>query len=81
MLSTRQYLKGLDKPQLKKLFELTKLNDLESWVVRYAFIERRMVENICMRLHIGKTKYHTTLNEALIKIEFKIQEFDKIRTF
>lgn len=81
MQNTKRYLKGLDKKQLRKLFELTNLNELEKWIVIYAFIENRMVENICMRLSIGTTKYHTTLNEALIKIENKIQELDKIRTF
>lgn len=81
MQSTKRYLKNLDKKQLRKLFELCELSQLEKWIVIYAFIEQRLVENICMRLSIGTTKYHTTLNEALIKLEYKIKELDKIRSF
>lgn len=80
MISTKKYLKSLDKVQLRKLFNLTKLTELEKWILIYAFVEERYVENVCMRLSIGRTKYHTTLNEALIKIEIKIQELDKIRS-
>ena len=81
MLTTKQYLKNLDKKQILKLIEETKLDYLEKWVLIYSFIEKRMIENICMRLSIGKTKYFYVLKEALIKIEYKIQEYDKIRTF
>ena len=80
MLSTRQYLKQLDKRTLKKLFELAELSEEEYWLVTYAFIERRMRENTCIKLGIGTNKYHTMLNQALIKIEFVIRQLDKVRT-
>lgn len=80
MLTTRQYLKQLDKPTLRKLFKLAGLSEPEYWLVIYAFVEERLRENICMKLHIGKTKYHTMLNEALIKIETTINQLDKVRT-
>lgn len=79
-LTTRQYLKRLDKPILRKLFKMANLNELEYWLVIYAFVEERMVENTCAKLSIGKTKYHSMLNEALIKIEYTINSLDKIRT-
>lgn len=81
MLTTRQYLKTLDKPALRRLFKLANLTETEYWLVIYAFVEERYRDNTCMKLHMGKTKYHSTLNEALIKIEYTIQKLDKIRTF
>ena len=80
MLTTRQYLKSLDKPTLRKLFKLAGLSEDEYWLVIYAFVEERMRENTCMKLNIGKTKYHSMLNEALIKIEYTINQLDKVRT-
>ena len=79
--STKQYLRQLSKKQLIKLFDECELDYGEKWILIYAFIEKRMVENICMRLSIGHTNYHTTLNKALIKVENKIKELDKIRSF
>lgn len=80
MITTRQYLKQLDKRMLRKLFKLCDLTEQEYWLVIYAFVEERMRDNTCLKLNIGKTKYHTMLNEALIKIEHTINHLDKIRT-
>ena len=80
MLTIKQYLKSLDKPTLRKLFKLAKLNEDEYWLLIYAYVEERMRENTCMKLNIGKTKYHTILNEALIKVNYTINELDKVRT-
>jgi hypothetical protein len=81
MLTVRQYLRTLDKETLYKLFEISDLTEDEYWLLRYAFIEKRMRENTCMKLNIGSTKYATMLNIALIKVEYKIKELDKLRTF
>ena len=81
MLTTRQYLRQLDKKTLEKLFKIANLSDMEYWLVTYAFIQKRMVENTCAKLSIQKTKYHTLLNEALIKVEYKLRDLDKIRSF
>lgn len=80
MLTTRQYLRALPKDKLEKLFKLTNLNNTEYWLLRYAFIEKRMRDNICMKLNIRKTKYHSILNEALIKVDFILNNLDKVRT-
>ena len=80
MLTTRQYLRNLEPATLRKLFELSKLKDDEYWLLSYAFIKKRMVENTCAKLHIQKTKYHTMLNEALIKVDYTINNLDKIRS-
>lgn len=79
-LTTRQYLRHLDKPTLRKLFKLCDLTETEYWLVIYAFVEERMRENTCAKLSIGKSKYHSMLNEALIKIDYTIKSLDKIRT-
>lgn len=81
MLTTRQYLKTLDKPTLRKFFKICELSELEYWLLIYAFVEERMVLNTCAKLSIGKTKYHSMLNEVLIKVEYKIKDLDKLRTF
>lgn len=65
-LSTRQYLKKLDKLTLRKLLKICDLSETEYWLLIYAFVEERMRENTCAKLSIGKSKYHTMINEALI---------------
>ena len=80
MLTTRQYLRNLEPDTLRKLFELSKLKEDEYWLLYYAFIKKRMVENTCAKLSISKTKYHTMMNEALIKVDYTINNLDKIRT-
>ncbi len=80
MQTTRQYLKKLDKPTLRKLLKICDLSETEYWLLIYAFVEERMRENTCAKLSIGKSKYHTMINEALIKVDYKIKELDKIRT-
>lgn len=79
-LTTRQYLRNLDKPTLRKLFKLANLPEDEYWLLIYAFVEKRMRENTCMKLNIRKTKYSTMLNEALIKVDYTIKELDKVRS-
>ena len=86
MLTTRQYLRMLGKTKegketLKKLLTIcTNLTETEYWLLYYAYHNNGMVENTCAKLHIQKTKYHTLLNEALIKVEYTINNLDKIRS-
>lgn len=80
MLTTRQYLRNLEPDTLRKLFELSRLTESEYWLLYYAFVQKRMVENTCAKLSICKTKYHTMLNEALIKVDYTINNLDKIRS-
>lgn len=79
-LTVRQYLRNLDKPTLRKLFDLADLTEEEKWLLIYAFVERRMVENTCYKLGISKGTYHNKLNVALIKVHYTIKELDKIYT-
>ena len=77
-LTTRQYLKLLSKDQLRQLFKETDLTEDEYWLLTYAFIERRMVVNTCCKLSISQKKYHTMLNEALIKIHYTLKNNPKM---
>lgn len=75
--SVKHYLKKLDEETVKKLLKISKLTELEYWVAYYSY-KKRMVQNTCMKLYIGKTTYHSTLNTALAKIEltlYNIKEF------
>jgi len=82
--STKNYIKNLDKSTRRKLIEIVKLEwnlpEIEYWLLNYAFVEERMRENTCRKLHISTTKYSTLLKEVLIKVESTIQQLDKIRT-
>lgn len=79
MLSTRQYLRNLERYQLRKLFDMCDLEENEKWLLIYAFVEKRLRENTCDKLGISSRQYHYLLNVALVKVECKIKEFDKIR--
>lgn len=80
MLTTRQYLRTLDKRVLKELFELSDLTPEELQLVTYAFIDKFLVAKSCICLNMSKTKYHSCLNGALIKIDFQLKSLDKLRT-
>ena len=80
MLNTKQYLKTLDRETLKKLLKIAELQEDEYWLLYYAFVEKRMRENTCFKLNISLRKYHTMLNEALIRVEYTIRSLDKVRT-
>lgn len=87
MNTTKQLLKCLAKNKetlvLRDILEKSNLTELEYWVLYYAFIDGngqgRMVENTCNKLGIGKSKYHTTLNEGLIKVDYTIKNEFKLR--
>lgn len=68
MLTTRQYLRTLSKDELYKIFQNSDLSETEYKLMCFAFIDKFLREKTCLKLHIQKTKYHSILNEALIKI-------------
>lgn len=77
-LTTRQYIKLLDEETVKKLLKISHLTDLEYWVLYYSY-KKRMVDNTCMKLNIGKTTYHNTLNIALAKVACTIKSLNQIQ--
>lgn len=89
MITTRQYLRFYSKDNdgrviLRKLFQLAKdegtITEIEYWVLIYTYADCRMMgDNTCAKLNMSSTKLATTLNEALIKIDFTINKLDKLR--
>lgn len=80
-LTLRQYLRTLDKDTLKKLFQNDNLTDYDKEILTKCFIDNFMVAKTCSILHISKTKYHYSLNEALIKLQYSLNDLDKLHTF
>lgn len=80
-MKIRQCLKFMNKDTLEKLFAICGLTEEEYWLVRYAYIEKRMVQNTCLKLSISSTKYHNMLNVALAKIETTLKKVNKIHIF
>ena len=79
MLTTRQYLRTLSKDELKRLFNAANLTKIEYDLLKYAYIYKYLRDKTCLILHIQKTKYHSILNEALIKIDFTLKNLQKVR--
>lgn len=80
-LTLRQYLRTLEKDKLKELFELETLTKYERNLLTMCFIHKYRVDKTCRLLHISKTKYHYSLNEALIKMQCFVTNLDKLHTF
>jgi hypothetical protein len=79
MITTRQYLRFYSKDKdgriaLRKLFKQAKENnditEEEYWLLIYAYVECRMVENTCAKLGMCKVTYASRLNIALLKMEY-----------
>lgn len=78
MITTRQYLRFYSKDKdgriaLRKLFKQAKENnditEEEYWLLIYAYVECRMVENTCAKLGMCKVTYASRLNIALLKMD------------
>ncbi len=85
---TRQYLRNYSKTKegrekLRKLFRIAldekTINETDFWILIYFYAECRMRANIEAKLNMSSTKLATSLNEALIRIDFTINKYDKIR--
>lgn len=89
MITTRQYLRFYSKDNdgriiLRKLFQMAReektITEIEYWVLIYTYADCRIMrDNTCAKLNMSSTKLATTLNEALIKIDFTINKLDKLR--
>lgn len=87
MITTRQYLRFYSKDKdgriaLRKLFKQAKENnditEEEYWLLIYAYVECRMVENTCAKLGMCKVTYASRLNIALLKMDYIIKKINKI---
>lgn len=72
MHEAKKYLKNFNNIQLENLFKKSNLTETEYWLLRYALIQKRMVENICMKLNISRSTYRNIYNIALTKVDFTL---------
>ena len=89
MITAKQYLKFFSKDKdgrikLRKIFNIAldngDITEQEFWLLTYAFVECRMVENTCAKMAICKKTYHIYLNQALIKIHFVLSKLNNLYT-
>lgn len=69
----KHQLKAMNKSQLRHLFELAELEEIEKYLLKYAYIDERMVINTCLKLNISESIYHRLLPIALTKIYYTLK--------
>ena len=69
----KKKLKEMTKPELRALFEKAELEETEKWLLKYAYIDERLVLNTCAKLSISESTYHRLLPIALIKIYYTLK--------
>ena len=69
----KHQLKAMSKSQLRHLFELAELEETEKYLLKYAYIDERMVINTCLKLNISESTYHRLLPIALTKVYYTLK--------
>ena len=69
----KKILKSMSKPDLRALFEKAELEETERWLLKYAYIDERLVLNTCAKLNISESTYHRMLPIALVKIYYTLK--------
>ena len=69
----KKKLKEMSKAELRELFEKAELEETEKWLLKYAYIDERLVLNTCAKLNISESTYHRMLPIALIKIYYTLK--------
>ena len=63
----------MSKTDLRALFEKAELEETERWLLKYAYIDERLVLNTCAKLSISESTYYRMLPIALIKIYYTLK--------
>lgn len=71
--SIKKKLKSMTKSELRALFEKAELEENEKWLLKYAYIDERLVLNTCRKLNISESTYHRMLPIALTKIYYTLK--------
>lgn len=66
----KKKLKSMSSIELRELMNKANLSELEYWLVKYAFIDKRLVANTCMKLNISEPYYYVKLPLALAKLYY-----------
>ncbi|MBQ8299343.1 MAG: DUF1492 domain-containing protein [Clostridia bacterium] len=69
----KKKLREMSKAELRELFEKAELEEIEKWLLRYAYIDERLVLNTCAKLNISESTYHRMLPIALVKIYYTLK--------
>ena len=69
----KKKLKEMTKPELRALFEKAELEETEKWLLKYAYIDERLVLNTCAKLSISESTYHRLLPIALTKVYYTLK--------
>lgn len=69
METIRQYLRKLEKNELRKLFDSCNLKPDEKMLLVYAYIREELVEKTSKEMNISTRQYHSIMNVALAKVE------------
>lgn len=69
----KKTLKAMNKTDLRALFEKAELDEIEKWLLKYAYIDERLVLNTCNKLSISESTYHRMLPIALTKIYYTLK--------
>lgn len=69
----KKKLREMSKAELRALFEKAELEETEKWLLRYAYIDERLVLNTCAKLNISESTYHRMLPIALVKIYYTLK--------
>ena len=69
----KRKLKNMNKSELRLLFEKAELEETEKWLLKYAYIDERLVLNTCAKLSISESTYHRLLPIALTKVYYTLK--------
>lgn len=69
----KKKLREMSKAELRALFEKAELEETEKWLLKYAYIDERLVLNTCAKLNISESTYHRMLPIALVKIYYTLK--------
>lgn len=66
----KKKLKSMSSVELKELISKSNLTEFEYWLIKYAFIDKRLVANTCMKLNISVASYYVKLPIILAKLYY-----------
>lgn len=69
----KKRLKSMSKSELRLLFDKAELEETEKWLLKYVYIDERLVLNTCAKLSISESTYHRILPIALTKIYYTLK--------
>lgn len=74
LMRLRKTYKG--KAKVREILERKKrkLQELDYDILKYAYIDKFAVENICSKLGFSESRYHNMLNVALGKLEALLED-------